>query len=230
MIEMSGDRPILIIHSDKVSEPQRTLNKDTVIIGRGEDCDIVIPERQVSRQHIRIYHEADSWIIQDLESRNGTWVNEHKLIGEQRLYDDDEINLALAVKIKFVGSGATAPNLIDAPDFIGKEKATETSIGLGGRLQIDPDARRIFINNAEIDPPLSPPQYRLLELLYNNVGRICTREAVIEAVWPDVIGEGVSEQAIDALVRRLRDRLGEVDPEWQYIVTVRGHGFRLENG
>lgn len=230
MIEMSGDRPILIIHSDKVSEPQRTLIKDVVIIGRGEDCDIVIPERQVSRQHIRIYHEADTWIIQDLESRNGTWVNEHKLIGEQRLYDDDEINLALAIKIKFIGSGATAPNLIDAPDFIGKEKATETSIGLGGRLQIDPDARRIFINNAEIDPPLSPPQYRLLELLYNNVGRICTREAVIEAVWPDVIGEGVSEQAIDALVRRLRDRLGEVDPEWQYIVTVRGHGFRLENG
>jgi len=30
-------------------------------------------------------------------------------------------------------------------------------------------------------------------------------------------------------VRRLRDRLAEVDPETQYIVTVRGHGFRLEN-
>jgi hypothetical protein len=230
MTEMSGDRPILIIHSDKVSEAQKTLVKDSTIIGRGEDCDVVIPERQVSRQHIRIYHEGESWIIQDLESRNGTWINGHKLTGEQRLYDDDEINLALAVKIKFVGSGATAPNLIDPPEFIGKQKATETSIGLGGRLQIDTDARRIFINQAEIDPPLSPPQYRLLELLYNNVGRICTREAVIEAVWPDVIGEGVSEQAIDALVRRLRDRLAEVDPEWQYIITVRGHGFRLDNG
>jgi hypothetical protein len=30
-------------------------------------------------------------------------------------------------------------------------------------------------------------------------------------------------------VRRLRDRLFEVDPNWQYIVTVRGHGFRLDN-
>ncbi|MFZ4813533.1 MAG: winged helix-turn-helix domain-containing protein, partial [Phototrophicaceae bacterium] len=40
-------------------------------------------------------------------------------------------------------------------------------------------------------------------------------------------GEGVSEQAIDALVRRLRDRLAEVDPDTQYIVTMRGHGFRL---
>ena len=40
---------------------------------------------------------------------------------------------------------------------------------------------------------------------------------------------GVSEQAIDALVRRLRDRLAEVDGSHQYIVTVRGHGFKLDN-
>jgi DNA-binding response OmpR family regulator len=52
---------------------------------------------------------------------------------------------------------------------------------------------------------------------------------VIEAVWPEAVGEGVSEQAIDALVRRLRDRIAEIDPEHQYIITVRGHGFRLNN-
>jgi DNA-binding response OmpR family regulator len=38
-----------------------------------------------------------------------------------------------------------------------------------------------------------------------------------------------SEQAIDALVRRLRDRIAEIDPEHQYIITVKGHGFRFEN-
>jgi DNA-binding response OmpR family regulator len=54
------------------------------------------------------------------------------------------------------------------------------------------------------------------------------REKIIEAVWPGTDGIGVSEQAIDALVRRLRDRLTELD-EYEYVVTVRGHGFRLEN-
>jgi DNA-binding response OmpR family regulator len=87
----------------------------------------------------------------------------------------------------------------------------------------------VFIGEAEVDPPLSLPQYRLLELLYNNAGRICTRDSVVETVWPEAVGDGVSEQAIDALVRRLRDRLAELDPETQYIVTVRGHGFRLDN-
>ncbi len=82
----------------------------------------------------------------------------------------------------------------------------------------------MFIAGKEVDPPLSLPQYRLLEMLYDAGGAVCTRDGVVEAVWPEAVGEGVSEQAIDALVRRLRDRLAEVDPDNQYIVTVRGHG------
>jgi len=58
---------------------------------------------------------------------------------------------------------------------------------------------------------------------------VVTREQIIDAVWPEASGEGVSEQAIDALVRRLRERIEEVDQEFRYIITVRGHGFRLEN-
>jgi len=40
----------------------------------------------------------------------------------------------------------------------------------------------------------------------------------------------MSEQAIDALMCRLRDRIAEIDTERQYIITVRGHGFRLDQG
>ncbi len=227
MSDSSGERPILIIQGEKAAERQRTLTEDNVRVGRGEDCEIMIPERAISRQHIRIFKAGDDWFIEDLDSKNGSWLNGHKLLGEAKLYDGDEINLAQVLNLQFLGTGATAPNLIDAPDFIGKSQRPAQP---GGRLRVDTDARRVYIGEKEIDPPLSPPQYRLLELLFNNTGRICTRESVIEAVWPDVVGEGVSEQAIDALVRRLRDRIAEVDPDWQYIVTVRGHGFRLENG
>ena len=90
-------------------------------------------------------------------------------------------------------------------------------------------ARGVWIGGVAIDPPLSLPQYRLLELLYANSGQVCTRDAVVDAVWPEAQGAGVSEQSIDALVRRLRDRISEFDPAHQYVVTVRGHGFRLDN-
>jgi DNA-binding response OmpR family regulator len=57
---------------------------------------------------------------------------------------------------------------------------------------------------------------------------VCGRDEIVEAIWPEAAEGGVSDQAIDALVRRLRERIGEVDPDHQYIVTVRGHGFRLD--
>lgn len=217
MSKPDAERPILIIQDENQPAQHWSMSKDSLILGRGEECDIVLAERQVSRQHIRIYTEGDLYYIQDLDSKNGTWVNGQQLKGNRELRDGDEVHVALAVRIRFIGSGATSPLAADPPPF------------LSGRLRLDPDARRVFVRGAELDPPLSLPQYRLIELLFVNAGRICTRDNVIETVWPEAVGEGVSEQAIDALVRRLRDRLAEVDPEWQYIVTVRGHGFRLDN-
>lgn len=218
MADQTPDRPILIVRSDKMNDQQWMLLKDEMTIGRGEECDIVLPTRQISRQHARIYREDDSYYIQDLESRNGTWVNRQPLKGTRRLYDNDLIQVAMIVEMVFIGSGATAPLPFEVPLSL-----TE------GRVKLDREARRVFVNEVEIDPPLSPPQYRLLELLYLNSGRISTRDQVVEAVWPGTVSEGVSEQAIDALVRRLRDRIAEIDADWNYIVTVRGHGFRLDN-
>lgn len=218
MSKSSADRPLLIITGEKISD-QVPLLRDESFVGRDEDCDVVVADRQVSRRHIRIFRTEGSFHVEDLESRNGTWVNQEQLKGTRPLYDNDVIQLAATVRMQFVGSGATAPMPYAVPSNL-----------TDGRLRLDQESRRVFVTGIELDPPLSPPQYRLLELLYLNTGRICTREQVIEAVWPDVIGEGVSEQAIDALVRRLRDRLTEVDTEWNYILTVRGHGFRLVLG
>lgn len=212
------DKPVLIIHEGEKAGQRWTIRENELIIGRGGECDLVLPERQVSREHIRIFRDDDSYHLEDLGSKNGTWVNGKQVQSAiVPLRDGDEIQIALAVKITFVGSEATAPLLVeDLPDRL-------------GILQINRDSRRVFIGGIEVDPPLSLPQYRLLELLYDGDGAVRTRDEVVEAVWPDAIGEGVSEQAIDALVRRLRDRLAEVDPEHQFIVTVRGHGFRLDN-
>lgn len=211
------DKPILTVTEGKYNNQYWVLDKESMTLGRDDICDIVLPERQISRQHIRITRNNEQYYIEDLESRNGTWVNGQRIADIHELHDGDEVHVALAIRMRFIGSGATAPLPFELPEHI------------GGRLRIDRESRRVFIGDTEIDPPLSLPQYRLLELLYINNGSVCTRDSVVEAVWPDVMGDGVSEQAIDALVRRLRDRLAETDPDVQYIVTVRGHGFRLDN-
>ncbi len=96
------------------------------------------------------------------------------------------------------------------------------------RLRVDIGARRVWVLDDEVDPPLSASQFNLLQVLYEQPGEVVSRLKVIDAVWSQA-AEGVSEQALDALVRRLRDRLAEIDPDWDYVVTVRGHGLRLDN-
>jgi DNA-binding response OmpR family regulator len=189
------------------------VDRDNVIIGREEDCDIVLPSRQVSRNHARIRRSGGRHILEDLGSKNGTFVNGQELTEPYILQDGDEIQVALSFRLFFVDAGATVPLFF------------ERQVG----LRLDKDAKSVWIKGRELDPPLSLAQYRLLELLYDNEGRVRSRDEVVQAVWPDAVEEGVSEQAIDALARRLRERLSELDPDHQYIVTVRGHGFRFDN-
>lgn len=183
-------------------------------IGRSEECDIVLPDRQVSRYHAQITWRGDHYHVEDLGSKNGTHVNGQEVTGPVELNDGDEIQIALRFKLAFVDAGATAPLTLE-----GGERG----------LRLDKETRQVWVNSKPIDPPLSLHQFRLLESLWDAGGSVISRERVINAVWPEAISEGVSEQAIDALVRRLRERLAETDEEFRYIVTVRGHGFRLEN-
>lgn len=183
-------------------------------IGRDDQCDIVLPDRQVSRHHARIMWMGSFFQVEDLQSKNGTHVNGQETSGPTALQDGDEIQVALRFKMAFVDAGATAPLTFN-----------NESAG----LRLDKETRQVWLNGQLIDPPLSLHQYRLLETLWNAGGGVVTRELIVDAVWPEASGEGVSEQAIDALVRRLRERVAEFDEKFRYIVTVRGHGFRLEN-
>ncbi len=210
------DKPVLIITEGPMRGQQWVMHTDQFLIGRGGHCDIVIPERRVSREHVRIVKQGGVCYVEDLGSKNGTHVNAARLEGIRALEEGDEIQIALSVKLKFVGSESTVP--------LSLEQAEAGDVG----LRLDRHRRQVFVNGVALDPQLSLYQYRLLELLVDANGGVCAREDVVQAVWPEAVEEGISEQAIDALVRRLRDRLAEVDPEQNYIVTVRGHGFRLE--
>lgn len=208
-------QPVLIAREGELAGQQWPLDADEMIIGRGGECHIVLPERQVSRHHVRITHDASGYYLHDLGSRNGTHLNGLPVQGSVKLQDGDEIQIALCVKLLFVGTDATVPLTFERP--------------VQSRpMTLDEGQRAVLVNGVELDPPLSLAQFRLLKLLYDADGAVCDRDAIIEAVWPGTGGSGVSEQAIDALVRRLRDRLAELDSV-NYIVTVRGHGFRVDN-
>jgi len=215
MVNNHKEYPLLIAQSGPL-EGQRWKIKSELLIGRDSDCHIVIPMRQVSRHHTRVYPGDAGAVVEDLNSKNGTYVNGKLLKETAVLEDGDELQISLAQHFIFLSSDATMP-LEGLPLEMQKR-----------RLRVDIGARRVWILDEEVEPPLSASQFNLLQVLYEQSGEVVSRPEIIEAVWGKAAG-GVSEQALDALVRRLRDRLAEVDPSWDYVVTVRGHGLRLDN-
>ena len=93
-------------------------------------------------------------------------------------------------------------------------------------LWVDVKTGRVFFEGKELS--LSGEQYRLLAFLSQNVGRLCAKDEVVTAVWPNIEAAGVSEEAIDSLVHRVRERLRQAGASRQFIVTVRGQGYRLD--
>jgi hypothetical protein len=68
------------------TEASRTL------IGRSPDCDVFLDDVTVSRRHAEIVREGDAYVIRDLGSLNGTFVNRHR-IESSVLADDDEVQI-----------------------------------------------------------------------------------------------------------------------------------------
>lgn len=201
-------------------EGQKWEIREQMVIGREQTCDIAIVDRQVSRMHARLTNLGSGKVqLEDLESKNGTFYKGKQLDQSILLEDGDIIQIALIQKFAFYISDATMP----MEDLFPAQGSTT------GAIRLDPKSRRVWVNDEELNPALSAPQFRLLYALYNQSGKVVSRNELVNIVWEDELKEGVSEQALDALIRRLRNRLAQIDPTREFIATIRGHGIRLEN-
>ncbi len=90
-------------------------------------------------------------------------------------------------------------------------------------ITLFPQECRVMVRGSEIN--LSPKEFRLLELFMNHPRRVWSREQLIERVWePDFMGD---TKTVDVHIRWLREKL-ELDPSHpEYLLTVRGFGYRF---
>jgi hypothetical protein len=108
-----GNRPVLMEWQEDNTPGRRwVLETDDVTVGRDTPSDLIMTLDQISRRHLRVYRDGKHYFVADLGSRNGTWVNGERVVGAVRVKDGDEINVALVVKLIFLGEDA-APH--DAP-------------------------------------------------------------------------------------------------------------------
>ncbi len=95
-------------------------------------------------------------------------------------------------------------------------------------LRVDITTRQVYVDGRPLDPPLSVKQFDLLWFLYQNRGRVVSKDEIAQAVWPEAQGD-VYDANIDRMVSRVRSRIEpDRDDDPRFIFTIRGYGYKLE--
>lgn len=93
-------------------------------------------------------------------------------------------------------------------------------------LVVNTNEAKVYKNGNEI--VLTAMEYRLLLILLNNRGCVLSRTQLLENIW-DVAGDFVEDNTLTVYIKRLRDKIEENPTEHEYIKTIRGLGYIIEN-
>jgi two-component system phosphate regulon response regulator PhoB len=104
------------------------------------------------------------------------------------------------------------------------ERPMQPALIQAGELKIDPAAMVVSVKERPV--AMTATEFRLLEHLARNAGRVFTRDQILDSVWRDT--QYVTPRSVDVYVRKIREKV-ERDPENpRFIKTVRGAGYRFE--
>ena len=94
---------------------------------------------------------------------------------------------------------------------------------VAGELAIRPDRFDAYVGDQPAS--LSRKEYELLEQLAAGDGRVLEREEIYQRVWGYTMARG--DRSVDVFVRKLRQKLERVSPDWRYVHTHFGVGYRF---
>ena len=187
---------------------EHLLRKETTTIGRALENEIVVTSKRVSREHARVRREGWRAILEDLDSTNGTFLNDERVHAPVELHDGDRIQVGDVVF------------LFHDPDITYRDTPFP-------ELEVDVAAGVVRVDRRPIT--LAPKEFALLAHLYERAGQVCSKDDICQAVWPECPND-VFDYQVENLVRRLRSRI-EPDPaEPQMLLTIRGLGYKLVSG
>jgi pSer/pThr/pTyr-binding forkhead associated (FHA) protein len=167
-------RSYLVIEYDPNQGKEIYIEKDSVIIGRGPTCDVVITNERISRRHARIFFVDGRWMIEDLGSTNHTLLEKNELApGEKTVLTKGyHIQLASQVILIFLDPDSTLDDL--------KKVITD-------ELWLDVSRGDVYIHNWALSPRLNRRGFNILKLLYEKSLTPCPiagLEEIAAVGWP----------------------------------------------
>lgn len=159
------------------------------------------------------------------------WISQEKNVPVIFLSARDEDRARLR------GLGLGADDYITKP-FLMEELLLRVKAVLKRTRHLPEEHLRVSIGRAEVDfgegmiykdgdsVPLTAKEMELLQKLYENQGRIVSMNILMDTLWPD--GSFGLENSLMVHMRRLREKLEENPSKPEYLLTVRGLGYRLK--
>ena len=95
---------------------------------------------------------------------------------------------------------------------------------LAGGLEIRADRYQVYADGRSAD--LTRREFEVLQLLADATGRVLEREEIYQRVWGYSMARG--DRSVDVFIRKLRAKVAKVSPEWDYIHTHFGVGYRFQ--
>lgn len=178
-------------------------------LGRHPDCHIVIEVGAVSRRHARVIREGDSYYVEDLDSRNGTYLNDEKIQGRRRLRDGDQLRVC---DVSFTFHGVAK-----------EESSTSASDGSSiGRIVVEDSANSKIMSKLDVSSNqgsihlTASAEEKLLALL--DITRNLASAVGLDEVLPKVLNTlfRIFVQADRGFVI-LKDEKGGLIPRWSKL-------------
>ena len=187
------------------SGQEHGLGNPVTRMGRAVENEIVILDKRSSREHAIIRREGRKLILEDQGSTNGTYLNGERLLNPIQLRDGDQVRVGDILFTFYDPEGTSV----------------ETPFP---ELDVNLEAAEVRVNRRLVE--LSFKEFALLSHLYENRGKVCSKDEIGQVVWSEY-QQGVFDYQIENLVRRLRTKI-ETDPNSpQLLVTMRGLGYKL---
>lgn len=218
---MPGQRDsMLVVEKGVPGVKAIPLDQPVCIIGSSATADVSIDNPYVSRMHAQIVFDGERFQIRDMDSKNGTFVNGTRVVGEGHVLEvGDRIELAEGeVSLRFASRSMT----VALPAAAVRESAAEQ-----GEVVVDTRSREVWIQGKKLELQLSRKEFDVLSLLFQRKGEACSKDDIATAGWPERSEGDVGDQEIEQTIRRLRLRIEPNPSQPRYIVTVRGYGYKL---
>ena len=133
---------------DSVVMKSVLLDEEPITIGRHPECSIQIDDGSVSRKHAKLSQVDSVWFLEDLNSRNGTFLNGQAIQRKARLFDGAEIKIC---DIAFDFRVADSPPITEQPTSKGKPKEARSFGFPGSSIVLADDAESQVVSQLDLN-------------------------------------------------------------------------------